>query len=160
MIRTVGSLAIVAGTTSVIYLFLIVLLRLFGRRELGQLSVIDLIVVLILGSAVETAMIHGNLTLPAGLTSAGTLLVENRLLTLTFLRSRRLRHLVGGGPTLLVHDGRLVRDHLRRTGMSPEDVAEAVRGRGYRDLTAVRFAVLETNGEVTVVPRDHPPAGS
>jgi uncharacterized membrane protein YcaP (DUF421 family) len=89
---TALSLAKVAGSTAVIYLFLIVILRLFGRRQLGQLSVIDLIVVLILGSAVETAMIHGNLTLPAAFTSAATLLAVNKLLTLLFLRSERLRH--------------------------------------------------------------------
>jgi uncharacterized membrane protein YcaP (DUF421 family) len=154
--NTAASLAIVAGSTAVIYLFLIVLLRLFGHRELAQLSVIDLIVVLLLGSAVETAMIHGNLTLPAGLTSAATLLVVNKLLTVIFLRSKRLRHLVGGGPVLLVHDGQLVAEHLRRVGMTAADVAEAVRGRGYEELSQVRFAVLETDGEVTVVPIEHP----
>lgn len=151
---TFFSLAIVAGTTTVIYLFLIVLLRLFGRRELGQLSVVDLIVVLILGSAVETAMIHGNLTLPAGLTSAATLLVVNKVLTLIFLRSRRLRHLVGGGPILLVHNGKMVGEHCRRVGMSAADVDEACRSRGYDDLAKIRFAVLETDGEVTVLPRE------
>jgi uncharacterized membrane protein YcaP (DUF421 family) len=155
---TAVSLAAVAGSTTAVYLFLILLLRLFGRRELGQLSVIDLIVVLVLGSAVETAMIHGNLTLPAGLVSAGTLLVLNKLLTLVFLRSKRLRHLVGGGPMLLVHDGELVADHLRKAGMTPADVAEAIRGRGYDDVSEVRFAVLETDGEVTVVPMTHPQA--
>jgi len=153
---TFVSLAIVAGTTTTIYLFLIVMLRLFGRRELGQLSVVDLIVVLILGSAVETAMIHGNLTLPAGLTSAATLLVVNKLLTLLFLRSKRLRHLVGGGPILLVHDGKLVAVHCHRVGMTPNDVTEACRGRGYDDLSHVRFAVLETDGEVTVIPIAEP----
>jgi uncharacterized membrane protein YcaP (DUF421 family) len=151
---TATSLLIVAGCTTVVYLFLIVLLRLFGRRELGQLSVVDLIVVLILGSAVETAMIHGNLSLPAGLTSAATLLVVNKVLTIVFLRSKRLRHLVGGGPILLVHDGKMVAEHCHRVGMSAADVDEACRSRGFGDLDKIRFAVLETDGEVTVVPTD------
>lgn len=153
---TVGSLAIVAGSTTAIYLFLVMLLRLFGRREMAQLTMIDLIVVLILGSAVETAMIHGNLTLPAGLTSAATLLALNKLMTLAFLRSDRLRHLVGGGPVLLVHDGTLVTEHLTRVGMTAVDVAEAIRGRGFDDLREVKYAVLETDGEVTVVPVRRP----
>jgi uncharacterized membrane protein YcaP (DUF421 family) len=156
MIHTAASLALVAGSTAGIYLFLILLLRLFGRRQLGQLTVIDLIVVLVLGSAVETAMIHGDLSLPAGLTSATTLLVVNRLLTWVFLRSRRLRHLVGGGPILLVENGSLIQDHLQRAGLTSADVAEAVRGRGYEDLSEVKFAVLETDGEVTVVPTERP----
>ena len=153
---TVGSLAIVTGSTTAIYLFLVMLLRLFGRREMAQLTMIDLIVVLILGSAVETAMIHGNLTLPAGLTSAATLLALNKLMTLAFLRSDRLRHLVGGGPVLLVHDGTLVTEHLTRVGMTAVDVAEAIRGRGFDDLREVKYAVLETDGEVTVVPVRRP----
>jgi uncharacterized membrane protein YcaP (DUF421 family) len=156
MIHTAASLAIVAASTAGIYLFLIVILRIFGRRQLGQLTVIDLIVVLVLGSAVETAMIHGDVSLPAGLTSAATLLVVNRLLRWVFLRSTRLRHLVGGGPVLLVANGSVIPSHLRRAGLTPADVAEAVRGRGYEDLSEVKFAVLETDGEVTVVPVDRP----
>jgi uncharacterized membrane protein YcaP (DUF421 family) len=156
MIHTLASLAIVVASTAGIYLFLILILRLFGRRQLGQLTVIDLIVVLVLGSAVETAMIHGDLSLPAGLTSAATLLVVNRLLTWVFLRSSRLRNLVGGGPILLVENGSLIHDHLRRAGLTSADVAEALRGRGYEDLSDVKFAVLETDGEVTVVPIDRP----
>src|ERR1700720_712131 len=104
--HTTLKLLTVAGATTVIYLFLILGLRLIGRRQLGQLTVLDLVVVLILGSAVETAMIHGDLSLPAGLVSAGTLMVLNRLVTEIFRRNKRLRHAVGGGPVLLVHDGK------------------------------------------------------
>lgn len=149
----VRSIAIVAGTTAAIYLFLVVLLRIFGQRELGQLSVIDLVVVLLLGSAVETAMIHGDVSLPAGLASAGTLLVLNKLLTLVFLRSERLRHLVGGGPVLLVHDGATITEHLRRVGMTDADLHEALRARGYRGPQDCREAILETDGTVSVIPR-------
>jgi uncharacterized membrane protein YcaP (DUF421 family) len=153
---TARSLAIVAGSTTLIYLFLIVVLRIFGRRELGQLSVLDLIVVLILGSAVETSMIHGNLTLPAGLTSAATLFVVNKLLSLVFLHSKRLSHIVNGGPVLLVQDGTLLRSHCKRAGMTDTDIVEALRSKGYDDLVQVRYAVLETNGDVSVVPATKP----
>ncbi len=72
----------VAGSTAVIYLFLLVLLRIFGRRQLGQLTAVDLVVVLTLGSAVETSMIHGNTSLVAGLVSVGhPALVLNGLIT-------------------------------------------------------------------------------
>lgn len=156
MAHTVRELAIVAGSTIAIYFFLMILLRLFGRRELSQLTLIDLIVILTLGSAVETSMIHGDLSLPAGLTSASTLMIANRALTWLFGRSKLLRHLIGGGPVLLVNNGSPVYSHLRRVGMSTADLMEAIRGRGYADLANVRFAVLETDGEVTVVPRDRP----
>lgn len=150
------SIAIVAGSTAAIYLFLIALLRVFGRRQLGQLTVIDLLVVILLGSAVETAMIHGDVSLPAGLASAATLLVINRILTVTFLRSKRFRHLVGGGPVLLVHDGRPVTEHLRRVGMTHADLIEALRARGYSGPSEIQEAILETDGSVSVIPQAEP----
>jgi uncharacterized membrane protein YcaP (DUF421 family) len=146
-------LGVVAATTAGIYLFLVVLLRVFGRRQLGQLTVVDILVVLLLGSAVETAMIHGDVSLAAGLVSAGTLLVLNRALTWALLRSGRFAHLVSGGPLLLVHDGTPVAQHLRRAGMTTEDLAEALRDRGYDSLDGVRDAILETDGSVSVIPR-------
>ena len=149
--HTVRSLAIVAGSSAAIYGFLIVMMRLLSRRQLGQLTVVDLVVVLVLGSAVETAMIHGDTSLPAGLTAVATLLVMNRALTWIFLRSRRLSHLVNGGPILLVHDGKPVREHLRRVGMSEADLAEALRARGFTGPDQVKEAVLETDGSISAI---------
>ena len=148
---TSASLLIVAACTAIVYLFVIIVLRIFGRRQLGQLTVMDLVVVLLLGSTVETSMIHGNLSLPAGLTSAATLLVLNRAMTVTFSRSARLSHLVNGGPVLLVHNGRIVEDHLRRVGLTHQDLAEGLRSRGYLDAADVRAAVLETDGTISVI---------
>ena len=139
------------ASTAALYLFLVVVLRVLGRRQLGQLTVIDLVVVLLLGSAVETAMIHGNTSLPVGLASAGTLLVVNRVLTLAFLRSRRFSNLVNGGPVLLVHDGQVLDEHLVRVGMTQADLFEALRSRGFTGPHGVRAAVLETDGTVSVV---------
>jgi uncharacterized membrane protein YcaP (DUF421 family) len=143
----------VAYHTLAIYLFLIVMLRVLNRRQLGQLNVIDLIVIILLGSAVETAMVNGNTTLQAGIVSAGTLLALNRLFASVTARSKRLRHLVNHGPVLLVHDGRLVEAHMRQVGVTEEDVMEALREREICNLKDVQFAVMETDGAIHVVPR-------
>jgi uncharacterized membrane protein YcaP (DUF421 family) len=148
---TAASLLIVAASTTCVYLFVTVVLRIFGRRQLGQLTVLDLVVVLLIGSAVETAMIHGNLSLPAGLTSAATLLILNRAMTTAFLRSDRLSHLVNGGPILLVHNGRVVEEHLRRVGLTRDDLDEGLRSRGYSAPADIREAVLETDGSISVI---------
>jgi uncharacterized membrane protein YcaP (DUF421 family) len=148
---SVGALLIVAGSTAGIYLFLITILRIAGRRQLAQLSALDLVVVLLLGSAVETAMIHGDLSLAAGFVAAATLLVLNRLLTLVFLRIPRLSQLVNGGPILLVHDGEVIEEHLQRVGLTRPDLDAALRARGFADPDGVRDAVLETDGSITVV---------
>jgi len=140
-----------AGSTAAIYAFLIVGLRLLSRRQLGQLTVLDLVVVLVLGSAVETAMIHGNTSLQVGLVSAATLLILNRTLTVVLRRRPRLSHLVNGGPMLLVHNGEVVHEHLVRAGMTEADLVEALRSRGFESTDGVRAAVLETDGTVSVV---------
>lgn len=140
--------------TLVIYLFLITSFRLFGGRQLAQLTVIDLVVLIVLGSAVETSMIAGNTSLTAGLISAGTLLGVNRVLTWVCLRSPRWRHLVVGGPVLLVNYGHIVEEHVRRAGLTETDVLEAIRERGQDRLDTVKFAVLEPSGAINIVPMD------
>ena len=147
-----------AGSTAAVYVFLVVGLRLLSRRQLGQLTVIDLIVVLVLGSAVETAMIHGDTSLLVGLASAATLLIVNGALTLALRRSKGLNHLVNGGPVLLVNHGRIVHDHLVRVGMTEADLAEALRARGFSGTDGVRAAVLETDGTVSVISDRQRPA--
>ena len=141
----------VVVSTLAVYVALLGLLRLAGRRALAELTVIDLVVVLVLGSAVETAMIHGDTSLGAGLVAATTLLVTNRVLAEVMRRSKRFRHHVGGGPTLLVHDGQPIEDHLRRAGLSIEDLRAALRGRGYDDISEVRFALVEADGTITAI---------
>lgn len=144
----------VAVSTAAIYLFLTALLRIFGRRQLGQLTVIDVVVVLLLGSSVETAMIHGDVTLPAGLVCAATLLVVNRTLTRVLFRRPRLVKLIDGEPVLLINEGKPVAEHLRRAGMTERDLGQALRTHGYSKASEVRYATLEPDGSVSMIPRD------
>src|SRR5258708_27551989 len=85
----IQNLPFVALNTLVIYFFLVFAFRFIGRRQLGQLTIIDLVIIIIMGSAVETAMVNGNVSLQAGLVSAATLLFANRALSRFCLRSRR-----------------------------------------------------------------------
>src|SRR5690349_25029534 len=107
----------ILGHTLAIYAFLIFGLRVLGRRQTGQLTVLDLTIIILLGSAVETAMIAGNTRLVAGLVSAATLLAANRVLTRIVCRSRRLRRLIVGNPVLLVHNGHFIEEHLKKAGL-------------------------------------------
>lgn len=156
MLSGLKPLLTVALHTVSIYLFLILGMRFIGRRQMGQLTVVDLVIIILMGSAVETAMVAGNVSLVAGLVCAGILLLTNRLLALFFLRSRRWRHLVCCGPMLLVHDGRFVEENLRRAGLTEADVVEAIREREKASPQDVRFAVLESDGEINVVPWNKP----
>lgn len=153
-----------AGTV-IIYFFLIAGIRTFGRRQMGQLTPLDFLIILLLGSAVETSLIgpahkppdevgfhDPNVSLTAGLVSAATLLLLNKGMSFLLCRNKKLRHLVVGGPVILVHCGHIVEEHLKRAGLTEGDLMEAMRVRGYASVSEVRFAVLEPNGELHIVP--------
>ena len=147
-------LAIVALHTIVIYLFLIFGLSLLGHRETSQLGPVEIVIIMVLGSSVETAMVAGNTTLLAGLTAAATLFACNWGLTRLLRRWHWLRRIVIGHPTTLVYNGKLLARRAEAAGLDPDDVLEGIRERGYDDLSQVRFAVLETDGTISVVPND------
>jgi uncharacterized membrane protein YcaP (DUF421 family) len=144
----------VAWHTFSIYVFLILALRIIGRGRLGQLTVIDLVTILLIGTCVETSMVAFNNHLDAGLVSAGTLLLGNWLFSTMVQRSKRLKALINANPVLLVTDGVIVREHVRQSGLTDAQVMEAIREREHADLSEVKYAILETDGEINVVPRD------
>ena len=137
--------------TAVIVALLLVGLRTFGRGALLQLTVVETVAVLLLGSAVETAMVAGDTSLAAGLVSAGVLLVLNRVMSGVLARLPGLRHRLAGVPLLLVHDGRVQHRQLRHAGLTEADLDQALRERGHDGLTGVRDVVLEPNGAIHTV---------
>lgn len=152
MLKVLSPLVPVVLQTLVLYIFLIVALRLAGHRLTAQLSVVELVVVMVLGSAVETSLVDGNTSLAAGLASALTLLVCNRALTLGLERSKWLRRALVGRPVPVVYKGRFLDRRMQQVGLSKDDVREAMRERGYDDVKQVRLAMLELNGGISVVP--------
>lgn len=153
MSDSLHTLPVVVWHTLAVYLFLIVAVRLIGRPVMAQLTVLGYLVVALLGSAVETALYNGSASLQAGLTAAATLFIGDKAITLLLAKSALLRRLVIGTPLVLVAHGRFIRSQLRRAGLTESDVRAAIRERGYDDLDEVRWAVLEVNGLVSVVPR-------
>jgi uncharacterized membrane protein YcaP (DUF421 family) len=145
-------LAQIAIHTTAVYIFLIVVIRVLGRRTFSQLSPTDLTIVLLLGSAVETAMVTASTLLRSGIVSTITLLLLTAILNKLMLKSKKFRHLVNGGPKLLVHDGAYIHENMMRAGLTEGDVNEALRGREIACLDDVKFAVLEPDGSINVVP--------
>jgi uncharacterized membrane protein YcaP (DUF421 family) len=140
--------------TAVIYLALLIGLRLAGKREIGQMTVFDLVVLLLLANAVQNAMVGPDTSLTGGVLAAAVLLVLNTLVAQLRLRSPKLRHAVEGSPTILVLHGEVIPAHLRREGIDPETLEAALREHGVTDLGQVDMAVLETDGSISVVPTD------
>ncbi len=140
--------------TAIVYLFLVVVLRLSGKREVGQLSILELIVILVISDAVQNSMVGENTTVWGGLVAVLTLLALDKGLGLVTDRSKRARRALEGEPRLLLRNGRLMERALREEKVDAEDVRTAVRAHGLANIEDVRMAVLETDGSISVIPRD------
>jgi uncharacterized membrane protein YcaP (DUF421 family) len=139
---------------AVVYLFLVVVLRLSGKREVGQMSILELIVVLLISDAVQNSMVGDNTTLWAGPLAVLTLLGMDYGLNWLTRRSNTLRKAIEGEPRLLIRDGRLLRKALREEKLGVDEIETAVRAHGLARIDEVREAVLETDGSISIIPMD------
>ena len=148
-------LAAIATRTAAVAVVAIVGLRLAGKRQLGQMNIYDLAMIMALANAVQNAMTRGSGHLLAGLVSATTLLVIAAAITALVLRRPRLESALVGGPTLLAYNGRVLQPALRRQGITLEQLMTAVRERGLADIGDVLTATLEVDGTISVIPKEH-----
>ena len=137
----------------VVYAFLLVLLRLTGKRQVGQLAPFDLVLLLVLSNAVQNSMNGGDNSLVGGLLSAATLVGLNLTVGWATFRSKRLESLVEGRPEVLVHDGKVYEKVLSRAQLTHHELDAAVRQAGLTCVDDVRTAILENNGSISVIPR-------
>jgi len=133
-----------------VYGFLLVALRLGGKRELGQLTGFDLVVLLMLSNAVQNAIIGNDNSVSGGLIGATALLVTNYLVVRLAHRYPRIERLVAGRPTLLLLDGQLQTENLAKELISEGEFRTVLRRQGFEDLAEVKAAILETSGSLTV----------
>ena len=136
---------------TVVYVFLLVFLRLTGRRQTGQYAPFDLVLLLILSNAVQNAMNAGDNSLIGGLISASTLIACHVGLAQLTFRFRRLEGLIDGRAQVLVQNGKVDQALMQRELLSPSDLEAALRAGGCLHAHEVERATIETNGDITVV---------
>jgi uncharacterized membrane protein YcaP (DUF421 family) len=134
-----------------VYVFLLVLLRLTGKRQVGQLAPFDLVLLLVLSNAVQNSMNGGDNSLIGGLISAVTLVLLNALLGLATYRSKRFEDLVEGQPLVLIHNGKLYTSVMKNGKITHHEIDSALRRAGCTCVEDVHTAVLENNGSISVV---------
>jgi uncharacterized membrane protein YcaP (DUF421 family) len=140
--------------TMVVYVTVLGLLRLAGKRELGQMSPADLVVILIIANAVQNSMNGGDVSLIGGLVSAATLVAGNLLLGRFGRRLPIVGRLVVEEPTLLLQDGKPIKKNLEKEHVDIEEIEMAAREHGIADLDHVAAAVLEIDGSISIIPKD------
>ncbi|HME70578.1 MAG TPA: YetF domain-containing protein [Myxococcota bacterium] len=135
--------------TVIVYLFIVVGLRLAGKRELAQLNPLDFTVLLTLANAVQNAIIGEDVSVTGGLISASTLLLVNYGMVRFVFEHPKLEHLAEGAPDVLIEGGELRRDRLRRELISEAELESAARRQGFPSLAEVERAVLEPGGTLS-----------
>ena len=138
----------------VVYLFILAAFRFTGKRQVGQLTPFDLVVLLLISNVVQNAVIGPDNSLIGGLIGAVVILLLNWGIVEITYRSKRARRLLEAAPTILIHNGRVLHENLARERVTLEDLHAALRRAGVIEPSHVRYAVLEENGAISVVPRD------
>jgi uncharacterized membrane protein YcaP (DUF421 family) len=130
----------------IVYLVLVLLLRLFGKRELAQLNPFDLVVLLSLSNTVQNAIIGDDNSVTGGVIGAFSLLAINWLVVRVLFRSRRLTRAFEGRATILVHNGQIDQKALARESLTREELLEVIHRQGFEELQLVHKCELEPNG--------------
>ncbi len=147
-----SSLPEIVVRTAVVYLFLVVALRLSGKRAVGQLTILELIVVLVVSDAVQNSMVGENVTLWGGLVAVATLIVLDQGLSWLIERWKWLRMVIEGEPRVLVRDGKPDEEAIGKEKVDLLDIERAARRNGIERIDEVRLAVLETDGAISIIP--------
>jgi uncharacterized membrane protein YcaP (DUF421 family) len=138
---------------SAVYLVLLVMLRVAGKRSVGQFTPFDMVLLILLGTAVQNSLIGDDVSLRGGLILAATLIGLNYVVGWITARSPRLHAVIEGEPVLLARDGVVFADRLRRECVSRSDFDQAMRRAGLVHDACIACAWLETDGSITLLPR-------
>ncbi len=139
-----------------VYGFLLLVFRLLGKRQVGQMTPFDLIVLMMISNVLQNAMIGPDNSVIGGMIGASAILALNWLINRLAVTSKLFERVVEGEPALLVHHGRVMQQALRRENISHEELLSNLRSQGIFDVTEVRAAVLETSGKLSVLRFDKP----
>ena len=138
--------------TVILYLVLIVTIRLMGKRQVGQMEPSEFVVTMLVANLASIPMQDSGIPLYSGLVPILTVLAVELLLSALSLRSIRLRKLLCGKPVILIENGRILRENLKKTRVTLDELSGHLREKDVLDPRAVQYAILETNGNLSVFP--------
>jgi uncharacterized membrane protein YcaP (DUF421 family) len=135
----------------VLYAFIIFVLRVTGRRELSSLSAVDLVLLIVLGDAIQQGLTQDDYSVTGAMIAVGTIAALQVGSSYLSFRSDRAKRVLEGLPIVIIQDGDLIDENLRRDRMTADDVAEEMRMQQIASFDDVRWAILETNGQISFV---------
>jgi uncharacterized membrane protein YcaP (DUF421 family) len=134
----------------VVYIFILAAIRLFGRKEFSQLTIIDLVFILLISNSVQNAMVGNNSTLLGGLVAAAALFVTNYVLKIFLYKDPKVSKWLQGEPVLLIHNGEILKKNLQQERITVEELELAAREHGVMSLKEVDLAIMEIDGNISI----------
>lgn len=150
-----NGLLLIIGKASVIYVFIIAAIRLFGKKELAQLSVFDLVFILLISNAVQNAMVGNDNSVQGGIAAALGLFAVNYVFKYFTYRSKKFSEVVQGHAVMLIYEGRIIEENLKKSMLTTAEVEAAVREHGVEEIAEVNLAIMEIDGNISVISEDY-----
>lgn len=144
---------IVFARAIILYLFIIIIMRLLGKRQIGQLQPSELVFALVIADLASSPMENIGVPLVNGIIPILTLFIVEKLLSVMALKSQRARGLICGTPSIVIEKGVILDKELQRLRLNINDILEQMRLKGYFQITEVEYAIIETSGDLSVIPK-------
>jgi uncharacterized membrane protein YcaP (DUF421 family) len=148
-------LLVIVGKSSLIYVFIVGAIRVFGKKELSQLSVVDLVFILLISNAVQNAMVGNDNTVQGGIAAALGLFIINYIVKFISYRFKGFNKAIQGEAVLLVYEGKIIDENLKKVMITKEEVEAAVREHGVANCSLVNLAILEVDGNISVISENY-----
>lgn len=141
----------IAFRSLAVYVFMLTVIRVTGKKELSQLNTIDVVLILLISNSVQNAMVGNNTSLLGGLAAAATLFMLNYLLKKITFKNKKIRDFVFQHPEILIHNGKLNFEKLSHLGITDEEIKEAMREHGVEYYKDVKLAMFEVDGNISII---------
>jgi uncharacterized membrane protein YcaP (DUF421 family) len=141
----------------IVYLSVLLLVRLGGKRQIGQMGSGEFVAILLISNAVQNAMNGGDNSITGGLILAGIIIILSVAIAYLTFRYKGWEHFIEGRPSLLVHEGKLIQHNLAREKLNVQELMGILRREGVHSLSEIREAILETNGAVSITKKSEEP---
>ena len=139
----------------VVYLFIVLAIRLFGKKELTQLSVIDLVFILLISNAVQNAMVGSYNSLDGGIVAAASLFIVNSILKFITYKFKNINRLIQGTPEILIQNGIVIKKNLSNERITMEELEASIREHGVKSIEEVDLAILEVDGNISILSNEY-----
>ena len=140
--------------SAAVYLFMIIAIRLFGKKELSQLNTTDIVLILLISNAVQNAMVGANTSLQGGIIAALMLFILNFILKKVMFKSEKLRNFIQQKPVILIHDGTIDFKELANLEITSNEIDEVIREHGVESHKNVKLAMMEIDGNISIISKD------